>query len=93
MFELHRRQLAALPSALAVFEQLQRRPISSVAHLQRAAGSTYPTVAKALESMKQLGIVRELTGKRRNRLFAYAPYVALLSEGAEPPRSPPPSRS
>lgn len=30
--------------------------------------------------------VSELTGKKRNRLFAYAPYIAILSEGAEPLR-------
>ena len=37
-----------------------------------------------LEQLKVLGIVRELTGNRRNRLFAYAPYIALLNVGAEP---------
>lgn len=87
MLERHRRQLATSTSALAVFEQLQKRPISSVAHLQRAVGLTYPTVALALERMKKLGFVTELTGKRRNRLFAYAPYIAILSAGAEPLRS------
>jgi hypothetical protein len=34
--------------------------------------------------MKKLGFVSELTGQRRNRLFAYAPYIAILSAGAEP---------
>lgn len=84
LFEQHRRQLVPFPSALAVFEELQRRPISSVTHLQQALNSTYPTVASALERMKKLGVVSELTGKRRNRLFAYAPYIAILSEGAAP---------
>jgi len=47
-------------------------------------GLTYPTVASALDRMKKLHIVTELTGYKRNRVFAYAPYVALLSEGTEP---------
>lgn len=84
LFERHRRQLSGSPSALVVFEQLQQRPISSVSKLQRAVGLTYPTVAAALERMVALGLVIELTGGRRNRLFAYAPYIAILSEGAEP---------
>lgn len=84
LFERHRRQLATSPSAVAVFEHLQRRPISSVTQLQRSVGLTFPTVASALARMKRLGIVSELTGGRRNRLFAYAPYIAILSEGAEP---------
>lgn len=28
--------------------------------------------------------VRELTGRRRNRLFAYEGYLAILNEGTEP---------
>jgi len=31
-----------------------------------------------------LGIAREITGGRRNRLFTYAAYLAVLSEGMEP---------
>lgn len=33
---------------------------------------------------EDLGLVRELTGKKRNRLFAYAKYLEILSEGTEP---------
>lgn len=84
LFERNRRQLAGSPSALTVFEQLQKRPISSTTQLQHAVGLTYPTVAAALGRMKKLGFVTELTGGKRNRLFAYAPYIAILSEGAEP---------
>jgi len=32
----------------------------------------------------QLGIVRELTGQRRNRVFAYDRYLSILNEGTEP---------
>jgi Fic family protein len=86
LFDRNQRQLEATPGALAVFHALQRHPISTVANLQRALRSTYPTVAKALEQLKTLGIVSELTGNRRNRLFAYAPYIAILNVGAEPIR-------
>jgi hypothetical protein len=37
-----------------------------------------------MDLLVDLGIARELTGKRRNRLFAYDQYVAFLSEGLEP---------
>jgi hypothetical protein len=30
-----------------------------------------------------LGIVRELTGQRRNRLFVYDAYLSILNEGGE----------
>ncbi len=38
-----------------------------------------------MDLLVQLGIARELTGKRRNRLFVYDRYLAILSEGTERP--------
>ena len=32
----------------------------------------------------RLGVVREITGRQRNRLYAYDRYLAILSEGAQP---------
>ena len=43
-------------------------------------------MAGALDRMKKRRIVKELTGFKRNRVFAYSPYVELLSEGTEPLR-------
>lgn len=43
-----------------------------------------PTVAKSLEHMRQLGILREITGRERHRLFVYSSYLEILSEGTEP---------
>ncbi len=54
--------------------------------MEKDLGLTYPTVAGALDRMKKQRIVKELTGFKRNRVFAYARYVALLSEGTEPLR-------
>jgi hypothetical protein len=37
-----------------------------------------------MTALQGLGFVRELTGHRRNRVFAYDRYLAILSEGTEP---------
>jgi len=34
-----------------------------------------------MKLLGELGIVRELTGKQRNRAFAHDRYLALLGEG------------
>ena len=39
---------------------------------------------RAVEPLVALGIAREITGGRRNRVFAYDAYLAILGEGAEP---------
>ena len=41
-------------------------------------------LARAIEALTALGIVRELTGRKRDRVFAYDRYLAVLNEGAEP---------
>ena len=43
----------------------------------------YPTVARAVEALTRLGIVREITGRSRDRVFVYDRYVRILNEGAE----------
>lgn len=90
LFDRDRRALEALgrgaSSALRVHEYMQKRPIAGVRKLEKDLGLTYPTIATALERMVEAGIVKELTGFKRNRAFAYGPYVDLLSEGTEPIR-------
>ena len=43
-----------------------------------------PTASKVIQSLLSTGIVRELTGQRRNRVFVYDAYLAILNEGGQP---------
>jgi hypothetical protein len=38
---------------------------------------------KAIANLQKLGIVKELTGKRRGRLFAYSRYMEIFNRGTE----------
>ncbi len=71
-------------SALRVHDALQRRPLSTSAALHVATGLSVPTVITALRALTRLHVVREVTGRRRNRVYSYAPYMRILSEGTEP---------
>jgi Fic family protein len=71
-------------SALRVHELMRRRPVVSIADLADALGLSRPTVAAALERMRELGIVREITGRQRRRLFVYGQYLDTLNEATEP---------
>ena len=76
-------------SALRVHQVLQRRPLGSIGSLARETGLTVPTVTAALFRLTDLKIVREATGRRRNRIFAYGGYLDLLNEGSlVPPPQP-----
>jgi Fic family protein len=90
VFEDHHRKIEGLgrpaASVLRVFEHMQRNPIVSIPAAAESIGISAPTVAKSLEHMQQLGMLREITGRQRHRLFVYDAYLAILSEGTEPIR-------
>ena len=71
-------------SALRVHELFKARPILSLPGICAATGLSFPAASSAMDVLIELGIARELTGKRRNRLFVYDRYLAILSEGTEP---------
>jgi Fic family protein len=90
VFEEHRRKIETLgrpaASVLRVFEHMQHNPIVSIPAAAKSIGISAPTVAKSLEHMRHLGLLREITGRQRHRLFVYDAYLAILSEGTEPIR-------
>ncbi len=72
-------------SALRVHAELQRRPVATMTELAARTGLAFPTVEKSVQALAHddLQIAREVTGKRRNRVFAYPQYLAMLNEGTE----------
>jgi Fic family protein len=68
-----------------VHRALMEHPIATSGWLVKKTGITPATVNKALGHLERLGIVRELTEQKRNRLFSYAGYVEILNRGTELP--------
>jgi Fic family protein len=75
----------AAASTLQVHRALMEHPIATSASLVEKTGITPATVNKALGHLEQLGIVKELTARKRNRLFSYAGYIEIMSRGTELP--------
>jgi Fic family protein len=76
----------ATASALRVHGELQRTPLLSVPVMAKRLKLSQPTVQKSLDHLADLGVVQEITGKRRSRLYQYAKYLKILDEGTEPLR-------
>jgi len=75
----------AATSTLQIHRALMEHPISTSGSLVEKTGITPATVNKALGHLEQLGIVKELTAQKRNRLFSYAGYIEIMSLGTELP--------
>jgi hypothetical protein len=43
-----------------------------------------PGATAALERLIAIDLVKEVTGRQRNRVYSYVSYVSLFSEGTEP---------
>ena len=50
-------------------------------HLCDHHNMTFPTASKAVNTLVALGILEELTGLRRNRVFVYRRYLDVMSHG------------
>jgi Fic family protein len=68
-------------SALRVCEALTSRPVLTLPVAAQRTGLSFPGASDGMKLLSELAIVRELTGKKRNRVYAYDQYLALLAEG------------
>jgi len=74
----------AASSALRVHEYMQKKPLVSIGAAANELKLSIPTITVALDHLVRLGIVKEITGKPRARVFGYSRYLKILSEGTEP---------
>jgi len=88
LFEADRKKIHSLgrntASALRVQEYMQGHPLIKIGPMAKALNLSVPTVTAALENLTKLKVAKEVTGKRRDRLFAYPRYLRIPSEGTEP---------
>lgn len=72
------------PAALAVHQLLQRNALVTAKKVAEETSVSAPTAIGALKALAELGIVREITGKQRHRVYAYVEYLGLLEQGTSP---------
>lgn len=66
-----------------IFEYLKRLPQVTVSLIARELPMSSPTARSALNSMVKAGILQEISGKRRDKIYVYRSYLALLEYGTE----------
>lgn len=69
----------AAGSALRVHRVLQAQPLISIAGASKRLNLGFPTVTASLKHLEKLGIVRETTGSRYGRLYAYVRHLNILN--------------
>lgn len=90
LFEEDRKRIEALGrpagSALQVHQYLQTKPIISVSLARQSLPISAPTIRESIGHLVDLGLIVEITRKRRDKMYVYDKYVETLSHGTEPLR-------
>lgn len=73
----------ASSSVQVTHHAMMERPIASPTWLRDKTGLSLTTIGANLERLEELGIVKELTGRKRNRLYAYSQYISIMNKGTE----------
>ena len=82
MREGHQHLMQDQTGGHAILDRLLETPMITVNQVRDLIGKTYPVAAELVRFMEEKGLLLEMTGRSRNRVFAYRPYLALLGEEA-----------
>jgi Fic family protein len=74
---------SATVTSVRLFELLPEHPMITLATATELVGATKPTAGKAIDSLCQAGILQEITGKKRDRVYAYRAYFDVLAEDTD----------
>ncbi len=66
---------------LELLDMLYQAPVITVSQMQGALGVSYVTANNLAHSFENVGILEEISGQPRNRIYIYSPYLALLNRG------------
>jgi Fic family protein len=72
------------PLAIALLDHLLSCPHISVKEVSDLFHIGWPTANTLVSSFEKIGILKEITSKKRNRQYTYWEYLDFLSEGANP---------
>ncbi|MEN8251017.1 MAG: Fic family protein [Bacteroidota bacterium] len=68
-------------SASQIIDALFEHPVASISKLIEFTGLTAATLGKVLDALEhQLGMVKEVTGQKRNRIYTYTAYIQILNQ-------------
>lgn len=88
LFEKDEKKISQLKrasaSALTLYRYVQQHPIITVSKASTDLKISVPTISKTIAHLTKGHILKELTGKERDRMYGYTRYIKILSEGASP---------
>jgi Fic family protein len=69
------------PLAVGVLEKLFYTPLISVNDIAKAFEISYQAASSLINQLEGIGILEEITGRKRNKQYIYKEYMNLIAEG------------
>lgn len=67
-------------NAIRLIDALFQKPIMTVNDVAAFLGQTFPAANNLVRDLVRIGVLREITGRSRNRAFEYGDYVDLFTD-------------
>ena len=84
MREQHRQliseKLSSSANAHKLLDHMFEKPTFSINQAKDVMGCAFATASTVVDQLEELGLLREITGQERNRLYNYQPYVSVFSD-------------
>jgi Fic family protein len=88
LFEVDRKSIQSLgrraPTIARVHAVFQRHPLAATGRVAAAAGLSFPAASKAIQTLTEMKILNEITGRKRDRIHQYTNFFKIINEGASP---------
>jgi len=63
---------------------MKKLPQVTVPLLAKELQMTQPTARSALNHLESIGVIEEVSGKKRDKVYIYRNYLNILEDGAKP---------
>jgi Fic family protein len=70
-------------TARLLLDYIESHPIIDIKQASIGIGKAFNTVSSAVETFVELGIMKQVEGNVRYRIFAYEPYLHILRDGTD----------
>ena len=88
LFEEDRQRIAVsgrrANSAIRAHHEFMQRPLLTISAVRDATSLSFSAADAAVQHLEGLGIVEEITGRRRDRRYVYSDYLNTLNEELNP---------
>jgi Fic family protein len=71
-------------TAFRIHDELKKNPIITIPRMAKELKMSFPAIDRATKNLERMGILKEISGKQRDRVYIYGSFLKILNEGAEP---------